>query len=67
MVASFVLAYFQGEVVKYRTDDVVFATMDAQLYVDFCVGTGNDVEHRLPSILIISLLLSCSRLERVLE
>ena len=39
MVLSFVLTYLQGEVVKYRTDDVVFATMDAQLYVDFCVGT----------------------------
>lgn len=25
--------------VKYRTDDIVFATMDAQMYVDYCVGT----------------------------
>ena len=34
---------------KYRTDDVVFASMDAQLYVDFCVGVGAESEDRRPS------------------
>ena len=49
--------------VKYRTDDVVFASMDAQLYVDFCVGVGMENEERRPSTFRTSRRSSSSRLE----
>ena len=50
---------------KYRTDDVVFASMDAQLYVDFCVGVGAESEDRRPSTSRTSRRSSSSRPEAV--
>lgn len=49
--------------VKYRMDDVVFASMDAQLYVDFCVGVEKESEERRPSTFRTSPRSSSSRLE----
>ena len=40
----------KDEYAKSTKDDVVFAAIDAERYVDFCVSSIREYDRRLPSI-----------------